>query len=250
MFFFQVMILRVYKAENAEGDILAKVKTSLEDQPWHGNAVVSLGSKQFKPSEFLGERCRSGGSGNHESGAGTGGVNSSMASALSLANYSLLGPAAKAPVHMTTERRGITIQQIQKLLDFVSLMVQFWTGTHGDELGVPLTFEGFNLYHANDWVIKPATAGQHGQGCSYVEFLGSAMWIASHERNFSYIRQLSHDARNVFDCLWFCAIMILEEYNFYNAWFKDTPLIFYFDAPKLHHTSKSQSSFCGVVHRS
>jgi len=33
-----------------EGDILAKVKTSLEDQPWHGNAVVSLGSQQFKPS--------------------------------------------------------------------------------------------------------------------------------------------------------------------------------------------------------
>eukprot|EP00434_Breviolum_minutum_P003639 symbB.v1.2.003203.t1/scaffold166.1/size289592/5 len=151
------------------GDILAKVKTSLEDQPWHGNAVVSLGSKQFKPSEFLGDRCRSGGGGNHESGAGTGGVNSSMATALCLANYSLLGPTAKAPVHMTTERRGITIQQIQKLLDFVSLMVQFWTGTYGDELGVPLTFEGFNLYHANDWVIKPATAGQHGQGCSYVE---------------------------------------------------------------------------------
>ena len=190
-------------------------KTSLEDQPWHGNAVVSLGSKQFKPSEFLGERCRSGGSGNHESGAGTGGVNSSMASALSLANYSLLGPAAKAPVHMTTERRGITIQQIQKLLDFVSLMVQFWTGTHGDELGVPLTFRRFSTFTTpTTWVIKPATAGQHGQGCSYVEFLGSAMWIASHERNFSYIRQLSHDARNVFDCLWFCAIMILEEYNF------------------------------------
>ena len=200
MCFFEVMILRVYKAENAEGDILAKVKTSLEDQPWHGNAIVSLGSQQFKPSEFFGDRCdRSAGSGNHESGAGTNGLNSSMATALSLANYSLLGPKAKAPVHMTTERRGITIQQIQQLLDFVRFMVQFWTGTYGDELGVPLTFEGFNLYHANDWVIKPATAGQHGQGCSYVEFLGSAMWIASHERNFSHIRQLSHDARNVFD---------------------------------------------------
>ena len=184
---FFLVILRVYKAENAEGDILAKVKTSLEDQPWHGNAVVSLGSEQFKPSEVLADRCdRSAGRGNRESGAGTNGVSSSMATALSLANYSLLGPKAKAPVHMTTERRGITIQQIQQLLDFVRSMVQFWTGTYGDELGVPLTFEGFNLYHANDWVIKPATAGQHGQGCSYVEFLGSAMWIASHERNFSY----------------------------------------------------------------
>ena len=198
--FFEVMILRVYKAERAEGDILAEVKTSLEDQPWHGNAVVSLGSQQFKPSELLGDRCdRSGGSGNRASGAGTDGVNSSMATALSLANYSVLGPKAKAPVHMTTERRGITIQQIQQLLDFVSFMVQFWTGTYGDELGVPLTFEGFNLYHANDWVIKPATSGQHGQGCSYVEFLGSAMWIASHERNFSHIHQVSHDARNIFD---------------------------------------------------
>ena len=151
----------------------------------------------------MGERCRSGGSGNHESGAGnpgTGGVNSSATAAtdLSLANYSLLGPKAKAPVHMTTERRGITIQQIQQLLDFVSFMVQFWTGTYGDELGAPLTFEGFNLYHANDWVIKPATAGQHGKGCSYVEFPGSAMWIASHERNFSHIRQLSDVARNAF----------------------------------------------------
>ena len=58
-------------------------------------------------------------------------MNSSMATALSLANYSVLGPKAKAPVHMTTERRGITIRQIQQLLDFVSFMVQFWTGTYG-----------------------------------------------------------------------------------------------------------------------
>ena len=71
-------------AENAEGDILAKVKTSLEDQPWHGNAIVSLGSQQFKPSEFLADRCdKSSGSGNRESAVRNGGVNTSMATALS-----------------------------------------------------------------------------------------------------------------------------------------------------------------------
>ena len=53
-----------------------------------------------------------------------------------------------------------------------------WTGTFGDEHGIlqhgrPLSFETFNLYHAVEWIIKPATAARaHHRVCSYVEPLG------------------------------------------------------------------------------
>ena len=48
-----------------------------------------------------------------------------------------------------------------------------WAETFGDERGRPLSFEAFNLYHANYWIIGPATAATDAhEACSYVELLG------------------------------------------------------------------------------
>ena len=64
------------------------------------------------------------------------------------------------------------------LLDFVFTMVNMvgacrWAETFGDERGRPLSFEAFNLYHANYWIIGPATAATDAhEACSYVELLG------------------------------------------------------------------------------
>ena len=45
------------------------------------------------------------------------------------------------------------------------------------ERGKPLSFDTFNLYHADEWIIRPATAAvpgsSHGTSCSYVELLGN-----------------------------------------------------------------------------
>ncbi|CAE7243837.1 unnamed protein product, partial [Symbiodinium pilosum] len=38
-------------------------------------------------------------------------------------------------------------------------MMAFWTGTFGEERGRALSYETFNLYHADQWILKPATAG-------------------------------------------------------------------------------------------
>ena len=48
-----------------------------------------------------------------------------------------------------------------------------WAESYGDERGRPLSFEAFNLYHANYWIIGPATAATDThEACSYVELLG------------------------------------------------------------------------------
>ena len=52
-----------------------------------------------------------------------------------------------------------------------------WARSFGEERGKPLSYNVFNLYHADEWIIRPATAAvpgtSHGRrGCSYVEFLG------------------------------------------------------------------------------
>ena len=99
---------------------------------------------------------------------------------LAFANYSFL--ARPGRLQIPTERSGITIPQIQTLLDFVYGMIGvsehgLWAGSFGDERGKPLSFDTFNLYHADEWIIRPATAAvpgsSHGTSCSYVELLGN-----------------------------------------------------------------------------
>ena len=138
-----------------EGDIIARVQAARPDDPWHGNTLLSCGPERFQPADVVKDDGKD----------------------LTLANYSML--ATPGRLQIATERSGITIPQIQALLDFmyniIGLMSSegLWTGTFGDEHGRPLSFETFNLYHADEWIIRPATAaGAHHPACSYVELLG------------------------------------------------------------------------------
>lgn len=137
------------------GDIIARVQEARPDDPWHGNTLLSCGPERFQPADVVKDDGKD----------------------LTLANYSML--ATPGRLQIATERSGITIPQIQALLDFmyniIGLMSSegLWTGTFGDEHGRPLSFETFNLYHADEWIIRPATAaGAHHPACSYVELLG------------------------------------------------------------------------------
>ena len=138
------------------GDIIERVQATLPDQPYHGHVLLSSGMKKFQHSDVVSD-------GDH----------------LAFANYSFL--ARPGRLQIPTERSGITIPQIQALLDFVHGMVGvsepgLWAGSFGDESGKAFSFDTFNLYHAVEWVIRPATAAvpgsSHGTGCSYVELLG------------------------------------------------------------------------------
>ena len=137
------------------GDIVARVQAARPDEPWHGNTLLSCGPEKFQPADVVKDDGKD----------------------LTLANYSML--ATPGRLQIATERSGITIPQIQALLDFMYNIIGLvsseglWTGTFGDEHGRPLSFETFNLYHADEWIIRPATAkGAHHRACSYVELLG------------------------------------------------------------------------------
>ena len=56
-----------------------------------------------------------------------------------------------------TAERGITREQLSKIVVFISKMADRWCETFGEQRGTRLQFETFNLYHANHWIIKPAT---------------------------------------------------------------------------------------------
>jgi len=80
--------------------------------------------------------------------------------------------------------RGITLPQLQLLVDFAAKMANKWCETTGDHAGSPLEFKTFNFYHANVWIIKPATEGYNQTGCSLVEILNEEVqrpsWFVSH----------------------------------------------------------------------
>ena len=56
-----------------------------------------------------------------------------------------------------TAERGITREQLAKIVVFISKMADRWCETFGEQRGTRLQFETFNLYQANHWIIKPAT---------------------------------------------------------------------------------------------
>ncbi|CAL1154760.1 unnamed protein product [Cladocopium goreaui] len=134
------------------GDVIATVQSTLPDQPWHGKTLLSSGPRRFDFSDHV----------DAENSGGCGSCGSCGSCDLVLANFSVLAPPRRG-LHIATEKSGITIPQIQQLLDFVFTMVNMvgacrWAETFGDERGRPLSFEAFNLYHANYWIIGPATA--------------------------------------------------------------------------------------------
>jgi len=156
------------------GDVIATVQSTLPDQPWHGKTLLSSGPRRFDFSDHV-----------DAANSGCGSCD------LVLANFSVLAPPRRG-LHIATEKSGITIPQIQQLLDFVFTMVNMvgacrWAETFGDERGRPLSFEAFNLYHANYWIIGPATAATDAhEACSYVELVADnpeaqiPLWFVSH----------------------------------------------------------------------
>ena len=80
--------------------------------------------------------------------------------------------------------RGITREQLLKLVGFISKMADKWCETYGQDCGKELQYETFNLYHANHWLIKPATEGYNDNGCSLVEIMALQVqrphWFVSH----------------------------------------------------------------------
>ena len=85
---------------------------------------------------------------------------------------------------LKTEERGITLEQLQRLPGFISKMAEHWCETFGEHRGRQLQLKTFNLYHADYWIIKPATNGYGGQGCSLVEVTAVQIqrpdWFVSH----------------------------------------------------------------------
>ena len=63
-------------------------------------------------------------------------------------------------------------------------MADRWCETVGEHRGTRLRFDTFNLYHANHWIIKPATEGYEKKGCSLVEIMAIQVqrpnWFVSH----------------------------------------------------------------------
>ena len=148
-----------------QGEIIEKVRATLPDEDCHGHLLLSCGLKKFKHDDVVPD--------------GEDFAN------LAFANYSFL--ARPGRLQIPTERSGITIPQIQALLDFVYGMIGvsepgLWAGSFGEERSKPLSFDTFNLYHADEWIIRPATAALLGSshGCSYVELLGKKCFLRYH----------------------------------------------------------------------
>ena len=121
------------------------------DEPWHGQKVLSCGPRKLKPQDILRD------------------FNDDFV----FTNYSHLssGPPISIP---RTEVRGITIEQLLCLLDFVRERVHLTWYEHfyaHCDYGQPLPFEHFNQYHMHFWVLEPATASPWE--CSYVELVAS-----------------------------------------------------------------------------
>ena len=70
-----------------------------------------------------------------------------------------------------SEHRAISLQQLQTIFHFVASQCQRWD----------LTLEIMNLYHADAWLIRPATKKEN---CSMVELLAKEpqkpQWFISH----------------------------------------------------------------------
>ncbi|CAE7446694.1 GPR125, partial [Symbiodinium necroappetens] len=151
------------------GDVINAVQAKTPEDPQHGNILLSRGPEKFAATDKVLPESES------EPGQ-----------AWALANYGHLHSARSPLHHIPTERSGITIPQIQALLGFMQSMVNFWAGTFGAERARPLSFEQFNLYHADYWILRPATAGKGGIGCSYVELVAESAeaqqptWFVSH----------------------------------------------------------------------
>ncbi|CAK9107225.1 unnamed protein product [Durusdinium trenchii] len=144
------------------GGIIALVKECLPQCLWHGNTMLSCGLHQLRPDTIVDTR---------------------RLGAWVLINFSEISNQEMCSI-LDTAERGMTLKQLQKLLAFISKVADQCCETFGDHRGRQLQFETFNLYHTNHWIIKPATEGYGGKGCSLVEVMAVEVqrphWFVSH----------------------------------------------------------------------
>ncbi|CAL1139170.1 unnamed protein product [Cladocopium goreaui] len=152
-----------FTCDSSTAELAVEYLRQVLDEPWHGNVLLSCGPHKLEPKQRLQE------------------FNADFV----FANYSWL--SSGPPINIAaTELRGITIEQLSSLLVFVEDVASSWCEAHHLGYGQPLSFEAFNLYHANFWVIGPATAGHGRGGCSYVELVATSaqmqrpLWFVSH----------------------------------------------------------------------
>ncbi|CAL1159311.1 unnamed protein product, partial [Cladocopium goreaui] len=149
-------------ASSTAADIILLLRERLPDSPWHGNKLLSSGVCQLQCDDI---------------------VEATHRSTLVLANYSEITNQETFCIKDTAER-GITREQLAKIVVFISKMADRWCETFGEQRGTRLQFETFNLYHANHWIIKPATDGYAKKGCSMVEIMAIQVqrphWFVSH----------------------------------------------------------------------
>lgn len=69
-----------------------------------------------------------------------------------------------------TEKRGITLAQLKRILAFLEAHSGMWrdSNEHSSTKGWTLELDSINLYHVNDWLILPSTKSDN---CALVELL-------------------------------------------------------------------------------
>ncbi|CAL1157309.1 unnamed protein product [Cladocopium goreaui] len=122
-------------ASRTAADIILLLRERLPDSPWHGNKLLSSGVCQLQCDDI---------------------VEATHHGTLVLTNYSEITNQEAFCIKDTAER-GITREQLAKIVVFISKMADRWCETFGEQRGTRLQFETFNLYQANHWIIKPAT---------------------------------------------------------------------------------------------
>ena len=133
-------------------------------EPWHGNKLLSCGLQKLEADDLL-----------HD-------FNDDFV----FTNYSCLSSGPPVPIPRT-EVRGITIKQLSHFLEFVKDRVSTWYEPFSvmPQYGQPLSLDDFNRYHANFWVVCPATDSP--LNCSYVELVASE---AASQRPLWYVTYL------------------------------------------------------------
>ncbi|CAL1163327.1 unnamed protein product [Cladocopium goreaui] len=149
-------------ASSTAADVILLLRERLPDCPWHGNKMLSYGVCQLQCNDS---------------------VQAANHSTLVFTNYSEISNKEACSIPDTAER-GITREQLVKVVRFVSKMADRCCETFGEDHGTKLKFEDFNLYHADYWLIKPATQGYQDKGCSLVEVMAVEAqrphWFVSH----------------------------------------------------------------------
>ena len=178
-------------------DDVIRLAQSRLPEPWHGNKLLSSGLQQLGPNEIITQQTAL-------HGVVLANFSEISAEDSSFCFCSPLVGVVGVPWHSFTgsrkgedlkeacsiahtAERGISLEQLRLLVRFISKMADRWFETYGANAGSRLTFGTFNLYHANHWIIKPATQGYHEQnGCSLVEVMAldphvqKPRWFVSH----------------------------------------------------------------------